>query len=83
MAARNVPFQDIIQEAKISYTSITGIGFSNRIQTDFNRMDTIPLFEVKLRDDLSVDQRNTELKNITDWLKVRVKDSTIQVRAVD
>ena len=83
LAARNVPLRDIIEEAKISYKSIVGIGFSNRIQTDFNRIDTIALFEIKLRDSLSDNQRKTNLKNITDWLKVRVKDSTLQVNEVN
>ncbi len=83
LAARNVPFQDITQEAKISYTSIAGIGFSNRVQTDFNKMDTISLFEIKLKEGLSDDQRKIDIKNITNWLKVRVKDSTIQVKEVN
>ncbi len=82
LAARNVPFKDITEEAKISYASIAGIGFSNRVQTDFDKMDTVSLFQVKLKDSLTDDQRATDLKRITQWLKTRVKDSTILVQEV-
>ncbi len=82
LAARYVSFKDITEEAKISYRSIAAIGFSNRVQTDFNTMDTVPLFEVKLRDSLTENQKGSAMKDIADWLKVRVKDSTILVREV-
>lgn len=83
LAARNVPFQDITQEAKINYTSVVGIGFSNRVQTDFSTMDTISLFDIKLKDSLTTEQKATDIKKITEWLKIRVKDTTIVVREVE
>ncbi|MFD2589131.1 DUF389 domain-containing protein [Croceitalea marina] len=79
LAARNIPFKEITAEAKVNYTSLVGIGFSNRVQTDFNKMDTISFFEVKLKEGLTEEQRKEDIKRITDWLKIRVKDSTIRV----
>lgn len=82
-AQNSIPFEDITAEAKVTYKNVAGIGFSNRIQTDFNKIDTIALFEVKLKEGLSDEQSTVEMKIISDWLRVRVKDSTIQVRRVD
>ena len=83
LAAPNVPFEDITEEAKINYTSIVGIGFSNRVQTDFSTMDTISLFDVKLKEELTEEQKVLVINKITAWLKIRVKDTTIVVREVN
>ena len=81
--AKSIPFEEIVNEAKVSYKSIAGIGYSNRVQTDFNKMDTITLFDVKLRDELTDDEKDVQFKQITDWLKVRIKDSTVQVERIN
>jgi len=38
---------------------------------------------VKLKDGLQKVESQAEMKKITNWLKVRLKDSTIQVREVE
>jgi len=45
-------------------------------------MDTILVFEIKLKEELTEEQQAADVKKITEWLKIRVKDSTIQVREV-
>ncbi|MDT0622449.1 DUF389 domain-containing protein [Croceitalea vernalis] len=82
-AEKSIPFDEITAEAKVNYEHVAGIGFSNRIQTDFNKQDTISLFEVRLKDGLSEEVTNTEMTKIRSWLKVRLKDSTIQVNKVE
>jgi len=82
-AQNSVPFEEITAEAKVNYENIVALGFSNRIQTDFSKQDTIALFEVKLKEGLSEEQEDSEMKRMTSWLKVRIKDSTIQVRQVE
>jgi len=82
-AAQSIPFEEVVREAKINYENLTGISFSNRIQTDFNKTDTIALFEVKLKEGLTLNNSKAEMSKIANWLKVRLKDSTIQVRQVE
>jgi len=82
-AENSIPFDEITAEAKVNYEHVAGLGFSNRIQTDFNKQDTISLFEVKLKDGLSEEVSNAEMTKISSWLKVRLKDSTIQVNRVE
>ncbi len=82
-AAQSIPFQEISAEAKINYENVVGLGFSNRIQTDFNKLDTVALFELQLKKGLTSDQRQVELKKMTSWLRVRLKDSTLQVKIVE
>ncbi|MEM9869521.1 MAG: DUF389 domain-containing protein, partial [Bacteroidota bacterium] len=47
-----IPFQEVVSEAKINYTDLASIGFAYQIQTDFNKTDTIPVFEVKWKDNV-------------------------------
>ncbi|KPM32558.1 Putative integral membrane protein [Croceitalea dokdonensis DOKDO 023] len=82
-AERSIPFAEISKEAKVLYGNLSGIGFSNRVQTDFKKQDTVPIFEVKLKDGINPDAKKEEMKRVSEWLKVRLKDSTIQVREVE
>ena len=82
-ATNSIPFDEITAEARISYESIATLGFSNRIQTDFTKLDTISIFEVKLKEGLNSSQRATEVKKVQSWLQVRLKDSTIRVQEVN
>ncbi len=79
-AAKQIPFNDISAEAKTNYENLAGLGFSYRIQTDFNKQDTVPIFVVRWKDGLGSNQRDASQKKLTDWLKIRLKDSTIQVQ---
>ena len=46
-------------------------------------MDTISLFDVKLKEELTEEQKALAINKITAWLKIRVKDTTIVVREVN
>ncbi len=82
-ASRSIPFEEISNEAKVLYKNLAGLGFSNRVQTDFKKQDTVSIFEVKLKAGLQTDAKQAELKAVADWLKVRLQDSTIQIREVE
>ena len=82
-AALQIPFQDISAEARANYENLSALGFSYRIQTDFNKLDTIPLFEVKWKDGISADQVQKEEAKLTNWLKIRLQNNKIQVKTVN
>lgn len=81
-AARQIPFEQISAEARTNYENLAGIGFSYRIQTDFNKLDTVPIFEVKWKEGLQSGLIDTEQRKLADWLKLRLQDSTLTVRQV-
>tara|TARA_R110001583_G_scaffold14943_1_gene61989 strand:+ start:4625 stop:6091 length:1467 start_codon:yes stop_codon:yes gene_type:complete len=78
----SIPFADVSVEAKTNYTNLESLGFSPTIQTDFKKMDTIPIFEVKWKRDAKRAQTVEDTKKLHAWLKLRLKDSTIQLKEV-
>jgi hypothetical protein len=77
-----LPFSAISEEAHVNYEGLAGLGFAYTLQTDFNKTDTIPVFEARWKEDIDPAQREAEFKKLTDWLKLRLKNDRIQVREV-
>ena len=77
-----VPFDAISAEARINYDNLISLGFSPSIQTDFNKTDTIPIFEVKWNRNAKRFQTVADTKKLHAWLKLRLNDSTIQLKEV-
>ena len=74
---KQIPFYQISQEAKINYEGIQSISFSNRIQTNFTSIDTLPVFQIQWYDTIE----NTSLQKIQvkKWLLARLQLDSIQV----
>ena len=82
-AENSIPFSEVVAEAKINYENLEGIGFSNRVQTDFTKTDTVSLFEIKLKKGLSKKEQEAQLTKMKAWLQTRLADSTLQVKQVE
>ncbi|NKI28145.1 DUF389 domain-containing protein [Arenibacter sp. 6A1] len=80
MAEKQIPFQDISAEAKLNYDNMASIAFAYTISTDFNTLDTIPVFRVKWKAGLSERQMNEQSEKLSKWLQLRLKDPKIQVK---
>ena len=78
-----IPFSEVVQEAKINYEDLSAMGFAYQIRTNFSKIDTIPLFEVKWNVSISSSKKDKEQEKLTNWLKIRLQDSTVVVKAVD
>jgi uncharacterized hydrophobic protein (TIGR00271 family) len=75
--AKQIPFQDISAEAQTNYENLEYLAFSNAIRTDFKKLDTVSVFEAKWKRDAKRAQILNESKKLHNWLKIRLKDSTI------
>lgn len=75
--ARQIPFQDISAEAQTNYENLEYLAFSNAIRTDFKKLDTVSVFEAKWKRDAKRVDIVKDAKKLHNWLKVRLKDSTI------
>ncbi len=75
--ARQIPFQDISMEAQANYEHLEYLAFSNAIRTDFKKLDTVAVFEAKWKRNAKRVEVLKEAKKLHNWLKVRIKDSTI------
>ncbi|WP_418498122.1 DUF389 domain-containing protein [Flagellimonas sp.] len=80
---KQVPFKDVSAEARANYGNIERLGFSYQIQTDFKKLDTVPVFEVKWKQGIQNVQKEADIKKMQAWLKIRLRDSTIVVKEVE
>ncbi|MGB5819220.1 MAG: DUF389 domain-containing protein [Saonia sp.] len=82
LTSKQIPFEDISAEAKANYTNLSSLGFSYKVKTDFKKMDTVPVFEIKWKDGTRKRQIEDDTKKLSDWLKLRLKDGKIQIKEV-
>ncbi|WP_108423810.1 DUF389 domain-containing protein [Flagellimonas amoyensis] len=80
---KQVPFKDVSAEARANYGNIERLGFSYQIQTDFKKLDTVPVFEVKWKQGAQNAQKQADIKKMHAWLKIRLRDSTIVLKEVE
>ena len=76
---RQIPFKDISAEAQSNYENIASLGFAYTVTTDFKKMDTIPVFEVQWKQGKNKKTTQEDAIRLHNWLKIRLKDSTIQL----
>lgn len=82
-AGKQIPFGNISAEAKANYQNIAALGFSYQLQTDFQKLDTVPVFEVKWKEGTRQNQKNADAKKMLDWLKLRLQDTTLIIKEVE
>ncbi len=75
--AKQIPFQDISAEAQTNYENLEYLAFSNAIRTDFKKLDTVSVFEAKWKREAKRVEVVKDAKKLHNWLKIRLKDSTI------
>ena len=80
MSEKQIPFSEISAEAKANYEELNNLSFSYQITTDFSKTDTVPVFMVRWKEGISSENLNKEHQKLTKWLRLRLKDSTLQVR---
>lgn len=83
LASRQIPFKEISAEARTNYENLQGLGFAYTILTDFDRMDTIPVFEVSWKEDADTDAIERDTRKLNEWLKLRLKDNAVRVKTVE
>lgn len=74
-----IPFYDISQEAKINYDGIEKISYSHKINTDFNKIDSIDVFSVTWKDKVKNNEVKAQEQKLREWLKFRTKLDTLVV----
>ncbi len=82
-AGKKIPFKEISAEAKANYENISELGFSYQLRTDFKKLDTVPVFEIKWKDGVGRNQKESDAKKMQAWLKIRLRDSTIVLKEVE
>ncbi|MDO6760896.1 DUF389 domain-containing protein [Tamlana sp. 2_MG-2023] len=76
-------FDGLTEELKINYENIDKFSYSNVINTDFKKKDTISVFSVKWKDDYKDKQRENDKAKLEKWLKLKLKLDTLVVRRLN
>jgi len=82
-AGKQIPFREVSAEAKANYENISELGFSYQVKTDFKKLDTVPVFEVKWKEGVRSSQKEADSKKMLAWLKLRIQDSTLVIKEVE
>ncbi|MAS21260.1 MAG: hypothetical protein CMF34_13565 [Leeuwenhoekiella sp.] len=74
-----LPFQSLSEEVHVNYEDIERFGFSNTINTNFEKADTIPTFMIEWKPSLSEVQKRKEEQKLKAWLKLKYKLDTLAI----
>ena len=78
-----IPFAGISAEARANYENLESLGFSYTLKTDFQKIDTIPVFEVQWKKGVRKKQRESDMLKLSEWLKLRLNNNKIQIRELN
>lgn len=79
-----IPFKSLTEEIHINYENIDEIAYSKVIKSNFKKLDTLSVFEVKWNDSLvNNSQAEKEKAKLYKWLKLKLKVDTLVVKKVN
>ncbi|MDA9908173.1 DUF389 domain-containing protein [Flavobacteriaceae bacterium] len=76
---KELRFDDISREVKMNYSEIQSISYYNKVTTDFETTDTIPVFSIKWDTKYSKRSREKDMKSLSIWLKYKLKLDTLLI----
>ncbi len=82
LSYNQIPFKEISLEAKTNYENLERLGYAYLISTDFNKTDSIPLFEVTWKKEAKRAETVKDLNKLQEWLRLRLNNKNIQIKEV-
>jgi uncharacterized hydrophobic protein (TIGR00271 family) len=80
LSTGDIPFETLVEEIRINYGDLSSISFSNTFVSDFEKIDTIPVFTVSWRDGVSRQVRATNNEKLKTWLAFKLGKESIEIR---
>ncbi|MDO1512102.1 DUF389 domain-containing protein [Maribacter confluentis] len=80
ISSNQIPFTEISLEAKTNYENLERMGYAYLISTDFNKTDSIPLFEVTWKKDANRSETVKDMTKLQEWLRLRLNNKNIQIK---
>jgi len=76
-----IAFEELTKEVKINYENLDQFSYSNVINTNFTKTDTISVFTVKWIDSLTNEEsRQKDTRKLEKWLKLKLSLDTLAVK---
>lgn len=75
----DLPFAQIAQEIKLNYDEVNRVSFSEILTSNFEKIDTIPSFQIVVKDSMSVESKNELASKIQKWLSYKLETKNLKV----
>ena len=79
MKFQTIPFEDLSKELRINYEGVESFSYSNKITTNFEKVDTLPVINIKWKRNVTARERKANLKKINEWFKYKLKLDTLEI----
>lgn len=76
----DMPFAQIVQEIKLNYDEVNRVSFSEVLTSNFEKIDTIPSFQIVVNKNISANRRNDLASKIQKWLSYKLKTEKLEVK---
>lgn len=76
---REIPFERISKEARINHVKLETFGYSEVITSNYEKVDTIPVFVVTWKKGIGKTEKNERMSQITEWLNYKLDKTNVQV----
>jgi uncharacterized hydrophobic protein (TIGR00271 family) len=76
----DIPFETLIEEVKINYGDLSSIAFSNTMVSNFEQIDTIPVFTVEWNRNVTRQARNNYNEKLKNWLSFKLGKENVEIR---
>ena len=80
LSSNQIPFREISLEAKTNYENLERLGYAYLISTDFNKTDSIPVFEVTWKKEAKRAETVKDMNKLQEWLRLRLNNTNIQLK---
>ena len=75
----SIPFTEWSQEARINYENLSELGFYNKIRTDFEKVDTIPVFTAQWKEGVDSTTLAGDILRLQNWLAFKMQLDSVEV----
>ncbi|HLS11443.1 MAG TPA: DUF389 domain-containing protein [Flavobacteriaceae bacterium] len=79
MKIKTVPFKQLSEELRINYDGLESFGYSDRVLTNFEKTDTIPVISLAWKKGIPLSQQDKEAEKIEKWMKLKMKLDTLVI----
>ena len=78
-----IAFDELTKEVKINYETIEQLSYANVINSNFTKMDTLPVFSVKWTGASKEETRKKDKEKLEKWLKLKLDLDTLVVKRLN
>lgn len=79
MSANSIPLQQVGKEAKVIFSALSSLSYSDKIKTNYKTIDTLRYFQFGWYDSIPRKEVKAQEPKLKEWLKTRLQLDTVRV----